>query len=82
MRKGKFTHKLGVCTLSRIMYDVAIGDIVEVEYENGALSIGVYVGKLIEISTDYISIDSSTQYVSKLHRIMLEDIVTIKPINQ
>ena len=82
MRKVKFTHKLGVCTPSRIMYDVAIGDIVEVEYENGALSIGVYVGKLIEISTDYISIDSSTQYVSKLHRIMLEDIVTIKPINQ
>lgn len=53
MQNISFTHKLEVCKSGCAHYDVAVGDVVEVCYDNHSLSGGYTVGRIVEIRDFY-----------------------------
>lgn len=82
MKEIKLTHKLQVYKDGSVPYDVAVGDVVAVEYANSTFSGAVCVGKLVEVGLDHIVVDSSSQYVSQLATILIDTIDDIKPVKK
>lgn len=82
MQSISFTHKLEVYKSGCAHYDVAVGDVVEVCYDNHSLSGGYTVGRIVEIGLNSITVGSSSKHHSDVIPIEINDITDIKVMNR